>query len=154
VTDTRRRPNFATIGAGGLVIAAAFVAGHFTPCIFNVCIADGNPVGYHLSGAVKVPQQNLSLSGCPQSYNTKNGCTLILDISIGKNGNAPSQTPTCPTNANCASFEGTAMTESSVDDNMTHQPDETPYHAAGAFQFLQARTPPKKGATSRPNSRH
>lgn len=150
-----QRPDSVTLGVGALLIAAAFVAGHLTPCIFNICIADGNPVGYHLSGAVKVPQQALNLSGCPQSYDTKNDCTLILDISIGKKGNAPSQTPTCQPNANCASFEGTSMSESSSDDNMTHNPDETPYHAAGAIQFApQTGASPKKGATSRPTPRH
>lgn len=150
-----QRPDSVTLGVGALLIAAAFVAGHLTPCIFNICIADGNPVGYHLSGAVKVPQQALDVTKCPKDYDT-NDCTLTLDILIGKKGTAPSPPlPACANNANCVSFEGTSMSESSTDDNMTHNPDETPYHAAGAIQFApQTGASPKKGATSRPTPRH
>jgi len=136
------RNRAATAGGAGLIAIVFFFVGHYS-CFLGICPEDGNPVGYHLHGLVKIVNgKNIDLSNCP-STDTPQDCTLILNLSLGKNGAVPTDTPTpCPGGSNCVNFTGTTMQESSADSNVVHTPE--PVNAAGAVEFSPPPAPPSK----------
>ncbi len=150
------RNKVATTGVGVVILVGVFAAGHFFCWPGIICPADGNPVGYHLHGLVRIVKgKGIDLTSCPTTYDAKTDCQLILNLTLSKSGSIPSDTPTpCPDGSNCANFEGTTMQESAADDYVTHTP--SPVAASGAVEFSPP--PPSRsnpsGATSRPTSPH
>lgn len=88
------------LGAYGVIAIIAFLIGLFV----HQCPLDGNPVGFHIYGTVKLDNATaLNVGSC-----ATNTCTLAFDLRTDeKTAAVPSP---CPSKSNCFHFKDNGST--------------------------------------------
>ncbi|HVR47258.1 MAG TPA: hypothetical protein VMT95_11585 [Candidatus Binatia bacterium] len=110
-----------TLGAGGAIAVVFLLVG----LLIRQCPADGNPVGFHIDGSVKLDNAAaFQLSKCKTTT-----CTLAFELRTS--ANPPAQPSPCPATSNCFHFtdSGKAMTVTITDSDK--KPRTYPDYADG-----------------------
>jgi hypothetical protein len=140
-----------TLGAGaGVAIIAFLIGALLSP--FKVCSTDGNPVGFHMGGYIKL-DQTANLSSC-----SKTQCYFQIDMTFDP-AVAPNATPTpCASRTSCFSFSNVPpapLQSTSVAIDYGHPGDPKTYtdYLYGVVQG-SLNGPSRSAPSPRPTPRH